>query len=144
MRRYLLWLGCGAALAAGCAHGDPDAALDYEHDGRRVGDLLRDAGSPDEAVRDDAFDLLSRFGLEDKPALPALIRAVNEDENPNVRSAATRAMSRIKPPTRESEGAMMKALTDKNPTVSRNAIASARILFQQEAPQPTGETPPTP
>jgi HEAT repeat protein len=141
MSKHWLWLGC-LALAAGCAPPDPESTQDYVRDDHRLGDVINDVRSSDDAVSLDAAALLARYGPEDKAALPALIKAATEDPDPRVRIATIRAMSHILPPTRESEAAINKAMNDTDPTVRKFAIHACHDMFHKEAPPP--ENPPSP
>jgi hypothetical protein len=57
-----------------------------------------------------------------------------------VRAAAVHALGHVLPPTRESEAAATKAMSDPDRTVSRMAIKTARGMFQKD-PQPENPAP---
>ena len=127
-----LWIcACCLVALAGCSN-KPDPALSEEYEisgtGRTVGSLLEQMREDDDPANvQEVLDAMVNLTPEDKDAVPALVKALG-DENPNVRWVAARSLGQIEPNSKEVEYALARVMEDKDPRVSRMAIeASGRI-----------------
>lgn len=127
-----LWFcACCLVALAGC-NNKPDPALSEEYEvpttGRTVGGLLEQLREDDDPANvQEVIDAMANLTPEDKDAVPALVKAL-QDENPNVRWVAAKSLGQIEPSSREVEYALARTMEDKDPRVSRMAIeASGRI-----------------
>jgi HEAT repeat protein len=135
MKKVLL-LGC-LALLAGCDKPDTDDADYYIHEGRTVADWLNDVRTeaPDGAAPE-AARAIARLGPSDLEAMPALVRAL-KDENPAVRWVACTALGNMGPKALKGAGAQVaKLMNDPNKSVQRAAIRAYNKMLAQPRPQP--------
>src|SRR6516164_6367266 len=105
MKKFWICACCLAALA-GC-NNKPDPALSEEYEisgtGRTVGGLLDQLREDDDPANvQEVLDEMEKLTPEDKDAVPALVKAL-QDENPYVRWVAARSLGQIEVSTREVE-----------------------------------------
>lgn len=80
-------------------------------------------GDGDVSVRARAAQSLARLGPLAKDAVPALVRALQNDQSSVVRLELIDALAAVKPPSPEAVAALTAALNDQNRKVRKQAAA---------------------
>jgi HEAT repeat protein len=97
------------------------------HDGHSAGYWADELNSPDTQVRYHAINCLGAIGADAGDAVPALAAVMLDDPDPEARSRAALALSKMAPASRSAAPALAAALGDDEPFVRMNA---ATALFQ--------------
>ncbi len=101
---------------------------------KRLPDALTDLASPDPDIRRGAVEVLADFGPRSAPAVPALIRSL-DDRDATVRIASARTLGRIGPTARDALPALAGRANDPDARV-RLAAASALAAIRCEEAGP--------
>ena len=96
-------------------------------------DALADLASPDPEVRHGAAEVLGGFGPRSAPAVPALIRSL-DDRDAAVRLASARSLGRIGPAARDALLALSAHATDTDDRVRRAVMSAASAIRGQAGP----------
>ena len=140
-RRRTRWVGLGVllALAAGLAVPGSPIHLSVVYravagSGRSERQLVRALSDPNPAVRTEAAWGLGQLGTDPTGFLPRLAEAMRRDADPDVRSAAAAAISKLAPASRAVVGDLAAALRDANPLVRMNATLALLQLKADARP----------
>jgi HEAT repeat protein len=123
--RKLVLAACLALLPLGCDSLHPEAT----YDGVTTSDwieYLHDETNTDRRVQ--AATALGELGLDEAgDTVPELAKAVG-DPQPRVRLAALQSLQKLAPKARKAQGAVGRAISDKNKVVAKQAMKTFRSI----------------
>lgn len=89
-----------------------------------VARLVDELSNPDPAVQKRAVEMLISFGLKADATIPELSRVLLEEDEPDVRQAAAKALGRVGTSADIAVASLMRAMQDSRPEVRREAAMS--------------------